>query len=613
MEKTKAKKREWVKTFVIIFLVVMLILTFFSNTIMNRSLPEVAAQYTQSGSINAKIRGTGQVSANETYDVTLNQTRKIRSVMVKVGDQVSTGDTLFVLEPNDSEELKQAQESLAQMELDYQKKLITLSNDNSTENREVKKLRNAYEEALTIFRLYSNADPSQIAIASKEAEAYLKILQRESQDIDNALAEINAELTDAQAEVTDWSQKVSELKTVQGKLDDNQNKLDDINRDIERDWYIHEKAYRALEDYADGDQTKMAAYAKDMDRLLADFVDWNITEAEWKDLSDAYTVMTADWTAQRELQDEREALMADVDYDTLKDAEKYLSRAERRVESLEYDVESLESNATDAKHAVVEQQAVVDNYSAAKNAADALQSAKTALEDKVFTQNLGSTENLDLQNDKVKIDEQKKLVEELTANADGQEVKAEISGTIGSINVTAGNTAGAETPIATITVADRGYTLKIPVTVEQSRQVRIGDTANIVNYWYGDLSATLENIANDPENPGKGKLLIFRITGSDVEPGSNMTLSIGQKSANYDCLIPNSAIRTDANGTFVLVVVAKNTPLGNRYVATRADVTVLASDDTSSAVSGIANGDFVITTSSKPLEAGMQVRLVDNT
>lgn len=138
MEKTKAKKREWVKTFVIIFLVVMLILTFFSNTIMNRSLPEVAAQYTQSGSINAKIRGTGQVSANETYDVTLNQTRKIRSVMVKVGDQVSTGDTLFVLEPNDSEELKQAQESLAQMELDYQKKLITLSNDNSTENREVK-------------------------------------------------------------------------------------------------------------------------------------------------------------------------------------------------------------------------------------------------------------------------------------------------------------------------------------------------------------------------------------------------------------------------------------------------------------------------------------------
>ena len=70
--------------------------------------------------------------------------------------------------------------------------------------------------------------------------------------------------------------------------------------------------------------------------------------------------------------------------------------------------------------------------------------------------------------------------------------------------------------------------------------------------------------------------------------------------------------RSDANGSFVLVVVAKSSPLGNRYVATRADIQVLASDDTTSAVSGLANGDFVITTSTEPIEAGKQVRLVDN-
>ena len=111
---------------------------------------------------------------------------------------------------------------------------------------------------------------------------------------------------------------------------------------------------------------------------------------------------------------------------------------------------------------------------------------------------------------------------------------------------------------------------------------------------------------------GQSKLLIFRINGEGVEAGANLTLSIGQKSANYDCLVPNSAIRSDSNGSFVLVVTAKSSPLGNRYVATRADIQVLASDDTMSAVSGLANGDFVITTSTKPLEAGDQVRLVDN-
>ena len=57
---------------------------------------------------------------------------------------------------------------------------------------------------------------------------------------------------------------------------------------------------------------------------------------------------------------------------------------------------------------------------------------------------------------------------------------------------------------------------------------------------------------------------------------------------------------------------AKSSPLGNRYIATRVDVQVLAQDDTTAAVSGLSFGDYVITTSSKPLEAGMQVNMVEN-
>ena len=49
MDAEKSKRRGWIKNIAIIFLAVMLVLTFFSNTIMNRSLPEVATQYVQSG------------------------------------------------------------------------------------------------------------------------------------------------------------------------------------------------------------------------------------------------------------------------------------------------------------------------------------------------------------------------------------------------------------------------------------------------------------------------------------------------------------------------------------------------------------------------------------
>jgi hypothetical protein len=141
----------------------------------------------------------------------------------------------------------------------------------------------------------------------------------------------------------------------------------------------------------------------------------------------------------------------------------------------------------------------------------------------------------------------------------------------------------------------------------------VGDKADLVNSWrYDDVDVVLSSIKPDTTNPGQSKLLTFDISG-DVTPGQTLNVSVGQKSASYDCIVPNSAIREDNNGKFVLIVESKSSPLGNRYVATRVDVQVLASDDTQSAVTGGLSGwEFVITTSNKPVEAGKLVRLSNN-
>ena len=87
---------------------------------------------------------------------------------------------------------------------------------------------------------------------------------------------------------------------------------------------------------------------------------------------------------------------------------------------------------------------------------------------------------------------------------------------------------------------------------------------------------------------------------------------MGQKSAGYEIVIPTSAIKNDTNGSFVYIIEAKNSPLGNRYKAKRAKVEVLASDDSNSAVTGdIQNGDYVITISNAPIENGELVRMAD--
>lgn len=126
MNENGKKKREWVKTAAIIFLSVMLVLTFFSNTIMNYSLPEVATQYVQSGTITAKIRGSGAVESGDPYNVEVKESRKVSQVAVKVGDEVEKDDVLMYLEDAESDELKEARDKLDEAKHAYTDALLSV-------------------------------------------------------------------------------------------------------------------------------------------------------------------------------------------------------------------------------------------------------------------------------------------------------------------------------------------------------------------------------------------------------------------------------------------------------------------------------------------------------
>ena len=128
-ENKSTRRREWVKNAIIIFLVIMLILTFFSNTIMNYSLPEVSAQYVGSGTLSEQIRGSGTVEANQSYEMKLDETRVIASVNVKVGDIVEKGQTILTLEDSESTELESARKTLDSLKLEYEKALLATGED----------------------------------------------------------------------------------------------------------------------------------------------------------------------------------------------------------------------------------------------------------------------------------------------------------------------------------------------------------------------------------------------------------------------------------------------------------------------------------------------------
>ena len=129
------RRREWIKSAIIVFLTIMLILTFFSNTIMNYSLPEVATQNATSASITAKVRGTGTIEASDPYNVEIKESRVIASVAVKQGDTVQKGDTLFTLEDAESTELTDAIKQLDDLKKEYEQAILSADSSTSLVDR----------------------------------------------------------------------------------------------------------------------------------------------------------------------------------------------------------------------------------------------------------------------------------------------------------------------------------------------------------------------------------------------------------------------------------------------------------------------------------------------
>ena len=621
------RKREWVKTAAIIFLAVLLVLTFFSKTIMNASLPEVAAQQAASGAINARIRGSGTVEASEVYNVTIKQTRKVASVLVKTGQEINVGDTMFVLEAEDSDELKQAETDLETLQQNYDKSLIEAGNTAAQENYDVQKAREAYNEALAVYNQYTNVNAAQLTAAITAAENELTNLTAQSKAISEELKQLQTDKETIDADVTAQEAKVKEMEAAEDKYAELKTATDDYDADI----VVYGKYYsKLLELTAEptssvtydnkhvitvvsiASQPIAAGYCQKDTMLYAYLVEKGQTEManDAGIIATAYKTITEDLSKLATLCTEYSRLSVVYNPTALSNARTELSNLKNNADHCANLVKSCTERASAAETAVSNKQTEIDKLTKASSAADTVKSTKQALEDLVFKQNLGDSSSVDMEASKKAIERKQAEVDKLRENADELEVKSSVSGTIASINALAGKSIGGEEqPLATINVTDRGFTVKIDVTNDQAKKVKTGDTAELVNFWGGDAVATLDQITSS--KTAGNRTLVFTLTG-DIQAGQNVTLSIGQKSANYDALIPLSGLREDSNGKFVYVLESKSSPLGSRYIATRVTVQELARDDKSAAVSGISAGDFIITTSNKPVEAGKQVRLADN-
>ncbi len=641
------KRKDWVKNAAIIFLTIMLILTFFSNTIMNYSLPEVATQYVERGTITAKVRGTGVIEASDPYNLIINDTRVIESIAVHSGDEVEKGDTIFVLEEKESEELKAAREELEALETALDNAILAYET----------KILDGTLSAEILAGVQKGKTESLSAAQAKVQAAKDKLtnLQKTKADYEVTIANITTQETMlANSESYDAAALQAAVTGAQQQVNAAQAELDKISAQVT----ALEATLSSIGSQADADAgAANAEHTLEAAKNVVNIINtnkstWDGTSGDgvYKSADDDARItdtaeVTADaikgWLAGFEnstwdaiiISKQGDVAKAQANYNAAKELAATYSSKQAELANLRNAKASAEQNVVNATQTLnnlnagssstdvaAKKKALADQkvqITAAMTDIDA-QIAQAEKEQAQVLADVAGELNLDFQNGEVarareKVDEKEEEIAKLEEETANPVITAPVSGKITSLSYAAGETTKPGEPAAVIQVAGKGFTASFPVTIEQAKKVNVGDVAELQNSWYyNDLTATLTAIKPDTTNPTQNRLLVFDVTGEDVTPGQSISLSVGQKSADYEFVVPNSAIREDNNGKFILIVESKSSPLGNRYVASRVDVEVVASDDTKSAVSGALEGyEFVITTSTKPVEAGQYVRLPD--
>lgn len=565
------RKREIIKTILIIFLAALLVLLFCSNTILNKSLSQITTERTTSGKLTERLRGSGIVLSNQTYGVTVDGNKIIDTINVKVGKEVEKGDVLMTVGTGESDELNAAIEALESLELEYSKALLSPEVDYSSENQAIKNAREDLAEAISerdrIAENQGNIEAEKEAY--KENKSQLNSFTRlqtklsamisaiDMDDYTGAPAEYSGELIELEAEYKNAEKLYQEKLTVYtamistGDEDDGEAPTMISQEEIAAAKSAMENAEAARNNAADAYDTRKSELRSEYFEQLANAEE----EIEY------YTNLISEYESSMG----GEGVTLDMLDEEIK--------AKRR--NLEELIAQLEKSQKD-----------------------------NATQDKL--------ENLTLTSMKKDIEKAKDKVDKLKKENEATEIIAKYSGIVSAVNARTGEETIPDMEIITIDISSEGYTVEIVVDGEKTRKIKKGAEAEVLNNWNGNIQAVLTNIKNDTTANSKNRILVFSVTG-DIESGTNLDLSIPLGSGSYDTIVPKSAVYTDNNGSFVLTVKSKSSPLGNRYFAERVPVEVLCSDEISSAVSGgITNGDYVITAASLPVSPGDQVRMKDN-
>lgn len=591
MAKGSARRSRVVKAMVA-FVAVLALLTFFSNTLMNLTIPKVMGAYASRGNLSYSNSARGTITVENQTEVKGLEGRTVDQVKVTNYDTVQAGDTILTLKPiEESEDLQSKRDRLKQLERDAEYDSRT---DNTTD------FTSYYDSINMAKATLSDAEDTLYAVQNKDAveEENKQIINEES------VKEVSLEATVTEA-----------AKTVE----DIQKQIDAIDASI-APLQAQIDVYTALgtptpTPRPDAPETTEPA-ATEPETPVPEGA--TATPTPSPSPAPAYDEDGLDPTSPtyemeklmlkiRQYEDQKTALQSQLEsaQTRLDEASAELAECQGKIKDAQTEIDALKQLPSEA----AAQNAVTTARNAVNTAQKALSDAQTAAG---ITEDKARDTAEDREEEIAKL---KKQIEELEKQAKVTEIKAPVGGYIYNITVASGDALTAKTFVTyIIPETDRVCSVSFKFSSQAAQSIQVGMDLEITSGFI--QGCTVQSIKPDPDNPRANKIVKCMVAGNDAWPGEEITVNAGRGNDNYKCVVPSSAVSEDNNGHFVYVIVGSSTPLGDKYTVKRVDVSIEATDGAATAIKGEGLDKYdvmIVVRAEKPLEDGQRVRLEDYT
>jgi len=591
MAKGSARRSRVVKAMVA-FVAVLALLTFFSNTLMNLTIPKVMGAYASRGNLSYSNSARGTITVENQTEVKGLEGRTVDQIKVTNYDTVQAGDTILTLKPiEESEDLQSKRDRLKQLEREAEYDSRT---DNTTD------FTSYYDSINMAKATLSDAEDTLYAVQNKDA------VEEENKQIIN---EESVKEVSLKATVTEAAKTVEDI----------QKQIDAIDASIaplqaQIDVYTALGTPTPTPRPDDPETTEPAA--TEPETPVPEGA--TATPTPSPSPAPAYDEDGLDPTSPTY---EMEKLMLKIrQYEDQKTAlESQLEAAQTRLDEASAELAECQGKIKDAQ-AEIDALKQLPSEAAAQNAVttakNAVNTAQKALSDAQTAAGITEDKARDTAEDREEeIAKLKKQIEELEKQAKVTEIKAPVGGYIYNIAVASGDALTAKTFVTyIIPETDRVCSVSFKFSSQAAQSIRVGMDLEITSGFI--QGCTVQSIKPDPDNPRANKIVKCMVAGNDAWPGEEITVNAGRGNDNYKCVVPSSAVSEDNNGHFIYVIVGSSTPLGDKYTVKRVDVSIEATDGAATAIKGEGLDKYdvmIVVRAEKPLEDGQRVRLEDYT